>query len=58
MKARYEVTVAKNPILGAPKRTKVILRKSVCSVLVVISIFGLFVFVVVVGGASEASAGS
>ena len=39
MKARYEVTVAKNPILGAPKRTKVILRKSVCSVLVLISIF-------------------
>ena len=55
MKARYEVTVAKNPILGAPKRTKVIHRNSVCSILIVISIF---VFVVVVGGASEASAGS
>ena len=39
MKARSEVTVAKNPILGAPKQTKVILRKSVCSVLVVLSIF-------------------
>ena len=55
MKARYEVTVAKNPILGAPKQTKVILRKSVCSVFVVILIF---VFVTAVGGASEASAGS
>ena len=46
MKARYEVTVAKNPILGAPKRTKVIHRKIDRQLILV---------VVVVGGASEAS---